>query len=267
MPPGRAARPPRRARTPVARSRSGGIAAGRPAAARVAAGWRPPPSSGGSAGPEGGSRARRPGRVRQPPGCATPAAGGRAGRPPGGFGPPAPRRRRGRRGRRSGPGPGAPRGSWLTRLQMRQEATKADHAVTEAGLGGPERDTELVGDLAVGQALEVGKLERLTLHRREPGDGRANLRAPNPEPRRLDHFLPFCFRGEVRNTLLAPAKRLLVPHGDHRLVVHGGKEVGGDTAPLRVESPGPLPNGEKGLLHHVLRQRSVVADLQGHPER
>src|SRR5437764_9736476 len=113
---------------------------------------------------------------------------------------------------------------------MRQEATQADHAIAEAGLGGPERDAEFVGDLSVGQALEVGEFERLTLHWRQSGDGRANRRAPNPEPRCLDHFLPVGLWSEVRNTLLAPEQRLLVPRGVDRLVLHGVQEVGGDTA-------------------------------------
>ena len=52
---------------------------------------------------------------------------------------------------------------------------QAEQAVADPGLGGAERNVQPTRDLAVGEALEVGKGECLTLCFREPGDGTSEL--------------------------------------------------------------------------------------------
>ena len=140
---------------------------------------------------------------------------------------------------------------------------KSDESVSDAGLGGADRELEHGRHLRVRVAAEVGQLECLALHRREAGQRLA-------DPTRLERGRGGLGGRVVLDRLVAlvvrrvpPGRRLGGPDPVDRLAVHDGEQPPERAALRRVEPARRLPDLEERLLGDLLG----LGHVADHPDR
>ena len=151
--------------------------------------------------------------------------------------------------------------------QDRQGLPQLVHSQSHAGFHGAERLSQLLGDLGLGQALEVGELDDLALVGREAGNGAGEL---FPLLRRVERDVVVGDRGGaggIDGVERGAMGRFPAAQAVDRAVADPGKEPGRGRSLRGILPARVLPDSRKDDLKHVLRFRTVSENAPGQGKR
>ena len=140
------------------------------------------------------------------------------------------------------------------------------HREQRPGLHGAQRESGPLGDLRLGETVEVHPFDHLALLFGQRAERRSTSRRSPGRSIACQHVVDGILddaRPQSRRLLGTAPLRLLPSHGIDRPMVDGAHEPGADRPPGRVVAIRVPPDGEERFLHDLLRDLGLPDQPEG----